>query len=127
VVVDQVAAFVGGIDLVEGRFDDFLHRVGDITDDDGMKDQHCFFPGDEYYQPNAPKKKKNHTASSHRSLSGSISSISGSSQQVPSAVASPVVSSEMILTAVVEDDNDEMDDTDAELFIGTAQLVPDPR
>jgi hypothetical protein len=38
-----------------------------------------------------------------------------------------VVSSEMILTAVVEDDNDEMDDTDAELFIATAQLVPDPR
>ena len=28
VVVDQAVAFLGGIDLTEGRFDDFLHRVG---------------------------------------------------------------------------------------------------
>ena len=30
VVVDQQIAFCGGIDLTEGRFDDFLHRVSDI-------------------------------------------------------------------------------------------------
>eukprot|EP00618_Florenciella_parvula_P013433 CAMPEP_0119509772 /NCGR_PEP_ID=MMETSP1344-20130328/28949_1 /TAXON_ID=236787 /ORGANISM="Florenciella parvula, Strain CCMP2471" /LENGTH=476 /DNA_ID=CAMNT_0007546633 /DNA_START=27 /DNA_END=1453 /DNA_ORIENTATION=- len=30
VVVDQQIAFCGGIDLTEGRFDDFLHRVSDV-------------------------------------------------------------------------------------------------
>lgn len=50
-----MCGFVGGIDLVEGRFDDFLHRVGDV---EVSPSGECFFPGDEYYQPNAPKKKK---------------------------------------------------------------------
>lgn len=64
VVVDQVVGFVGGIDLVEGRFDDFLHRVGDIDQSaspfqpEALQSEQCFFPGDEYYQPNAPKKPK---------------------------------------------------------------------
>lgn len=46
-------AFVGGMDLTEGRFDDFLHRVGDL---DARAHHGSFFPGPDYYQPNAPKR-----------------------------------------------------------------------
>jgi len=49
VVVDQCVAFVGGMDLVEGRYDDAEHR---LTGDAAL------FPDDDYYQPNAPHSKK---------------------------------------------------------------------
>lgn len=43
VVVDRTAAFVGGIDLAFGRYDDGEHA---LTDEDGWR-----FPGGDYYQP----------------------------------------------------------------------------
>jgi len=68
VVVDQQIAFVGGMDLTEGRFDDFLHRVGDlgrdacdVTSSHGEAECHDrylgpeMWPKQEYYNPNAPK------------------------------------------------------------------------
>ena len=47
-VVDQRVAFLGGMDLCEGRFDDDAHRLRD----DGDRQT---WPGPEYYQPNAPR------------------------------------------------------------------------
>lgn len=43
VVVDRTAAFLGGIDLAFGRYDNAEHR---LTDEDGWR-----FPGGDYYQP----------------------------------------------------------------------------
>lgn len=43
VVVDRTAAFIGGIDLAFGRYDDGEHL---LVDEDGWR-----FPGGDYYQP----------------------------------------------------------------------------
>ena len=56
VVVDQAVAFVGGIDLVEGRFDDFLHRTTDLGFDGApTPGVPQIWPGAEYYNPNGAK------------------------------------------------------------------------
>jgi phospholipase D1/2 len=43
-VIDQKRAFVGGIDLCMGRFDNEHHHLRDIPDSDGK----CVFPGKDY-------------------------------------------------------------------------------
>ena len=47
-VVDQRVAFVGGMDLCEGRYDDLAHGLRDDCEPHR-------WPGAEYYQPNAPR------------------------------------------------------------------------
>ena len=42
--MDQRVAFVGGMDLCEGRFDDASYALGDAD--------HLVYPGVEFYQPN---------------------------------------------------------------------------
>lgn len=104
---------MGGIDLVEGRFDDFLHRVGDVAESSYSElGDSCFFPGDEYYQPNAPKKKR--VVSTQRSTS---------TNGAPLFATAIPLADDPVLSAVVEDELDEIDDADAEYLVA-AQAPP---
>ena len=70
-----------------GRFDDFLHRVGDIDTPDGRGEtpgHNCLFPRDEYYQPNKPRHNDNRPSTVNRSLSSSNHSNGGGGGYGPS-------------------------------------------
>jgi len=85
-----------------------FQKAGDIDDDTVSVNQNCFFPGDEYYQPNAPKKPKQ--------------------KKVPVgsgvATATAIPAADLVASVTEIDTMEELeDDADAEYFVGPVPVT----